>query len=254
MILQPAKSTCYLALFTITIVVVLLQIVPSMEHALPGPCDTSDPEICRAVNGCSWCEPNSYTILLDDSRCLPWSQCGGPLHLCELHANESDCISDLHDAGSSAEPSPCAWCSTEHRCVNRTRPPSKPAATGQCIGCDGAFDSGAAADACRVCGGACTGAYLAAADPLRCPCLGCDGRPFSGAAVDACGVCGGDNSSCSGAFTEEQSVGIGLSVSGNILISASLSIQKHAHNLNVAQVAAPPLLRRLSLSLPISQP
>jgi hypothetical protein len=225
-----------------------MYVVASAEQPPPDPCAADSLQSCKLINGCSWCLPLNTAPFADDNQCLPWRNCGGPSRLCELRTNRSLCEDNPPSANPSSSDRPCAWCATENRCVNLTGdpPPAHPPAAaggappGQCVGCDGAFDSGAAVDACRVCGGGCVGAYLAAADPARCPCVGCDGAPFSGAVVDRCGVCGGGNRSCAGAggFTEEQSLGIALAVSGNVLISASLSLQKHAHNLNTEQAGA----------------
>jgi len=103
---------------------------------------------------------------------------------------------------------------------------------GQCIGCDGRFDSGTVIDACGVCGGACVAPFVTL-DNALCWCLGCDGVPFSHAEVDICGICGGHNTTCAQfPFTAEQGIGIALSISGNFLISVSLNLQKYVHNQN----------------------
>lgn len=56
--------------------------------------------------------------------------------------------------------------------------------------------------------------------------------------VDSCGICGG---SCI-YISRQEAVGISLALGGNLLISVSLNMQKHAHNLNEASsvIATPP--------------
>lgn len=103
---------------------------------------------------------------------------------------------------------------------------------GQCIGCDGRFDSGVVKDACGICGGACVAPFVTVDNQL-CWCLGCDGVPFSDTKFDLCGVCGGSNNTCTQfPFTAQQGIGIVLSISGNFLISVSLNLQKYVHNMN----------------------
>ena len=98
------------------------------------------------------------------------------------------------------------------------------------MGCDGFFDSGTELDYCGVCGGKCVGEFI---DPANenCECLRCKGT------VDACGVCEGNNSTCLPLipFTQQELMGIALALSGNLLISASLNLQKYAHNRNQAE-------------------
>eukprot|EP00293_Proteomonas_sulcata_P006623 CAMPEP_0184329616 /NCGR_PEP_ID=MMETSP1049-20130417/144247_1 /TAXON_ID=77928 /ORGANISM="Proteomonas sulcata, Strain CCMP704" /LENGTH=467 /DNA_ID=CAMNT_0026651999 /DNA_START=27 /DNA_END=1430 /DNA_ORIENTATION=+ len=103
---------------------------------------------------------------------------------------------------------------------------------GQCIGCDGTFDSGVQVDACGVCGGACVEPFISLENKM-CTCLGCDSVPYSNKTVDLCGVCGGSNNTCTQfPFTQQQAVGITLALTGNVLISVSLNLQKYVHNEN----------------------
>jgi magnesium transporter len=98
------------------------------------------------------------------------------------------------------------------------------------MSCDGTFDSGAKLDYCGTCQGKCIGDFINPANKA-CECLRCNG------AVDACGVCGGNNSTCSQfiTFTRQELIGFTLALSGNVLISASLNLQKYAHNRNQAE-------------------
>jgi len=185
---------------------------------------------CFLRDGCAWCFEDGDRSS-SQKFCMAWQECGGPSSLCELRGNESTCNGKDGDPNKTSN---CRWCLTESRCVTGLWEGGNvsKADQGQCVGCDGEFDSGADFDVCEVCGGACVEPYIRTDNP-SCSCLGCDGTPFSGLVVDACGVCGGSNDSCTiYPFTFEQSIGVSLALSGNFVISLSLNLQKYTHNQN----------------------
>ena len=139
--------------------------------------------------------------------------------------DEASGLPSMMSGGSMKEIRNCAWCGMEQRCLNSSAAELK--SGGQCLGCDGRFDSGLKLDDCSICGGRCTGVLVSPDNP-NCGCLRCKG------VVDACGVCDGNNSTCLHfpSFTQQELSGIALALSGNILISASLNLQKYAHNKN----------------------
>ena len=213
---------------------------------------------CELRNGCSWCKGvgtswDAATMLWEgnETGCRRWQHCEGPSWLCELRQDYETCENPPHGTWNvlrddlvskdkkPPKQGPCRWCATEDRCVlsdGKDGPTPHHGGTdlGQCMGCDGKFDSGVVADLCGVCSGGCM-LPDASLDNPACKCLGCDLVPFSGRKVDVCGECGGDNSTCSlFPVTLEEKVGVILALSGNVIISASLNIQKYTHNLNQA--------------------
>jgi len=82
-------------------------------------------------------------------------------------------------------------------------------------------------------------------------CKGCDGTFDSAVKIDSCGTCGGTNSTCHGShaltFTRQEQIGIVLALSGNVLISVSLNMQKYAHNQNEARGVAKQSYLKLKL-------
>jgi drug/metabolite transporter (DMT)-like permease len=207
---------------------------------------------CGLRDGCSWCEGVGLmwneTIALwvgNETRCRPWQHCEGPFGLCELRQDVHKCESPVIASHAKMKPDEnprCVWCSTQNRCVSSDGSEGGLSAAGvkdceetdcgQCMGCDSHFDSGVEYDKCAVCGGGCVATDLHLENP-ECKCLGCDLMPFSGRKLDSCGVCGGDNSTCSlYPVTLEEKIGVILALSGNVVISVSLNIQKYTHNLN----------------------
>eukprot|EP00286_Rhodomonas_abbreviata_P017212 CAMPEP_0181331590 /NCGR_PEP_ID=MMETSP1101-20121128/24589_1 /TAXON_ID=46948 /ORGANISM="Rhodomonas abbreviata, Strain Caron Lab Isolate" /LENGTH=502 /DNA_ID=CAMNT_0023441073 /DNA_START=231 /DNA_END=1736 /DNA_ORIENTATION=+ len=189
---------------------------------------------CYARDGCSWCT----TVGSAKESCVPWQSCAGPVGRCELITTAQACGQKALRRQEGIEmqgDDSCKWCTMESRCVTTSHQLKELRTTpdlGQCVGCDGAFDSGVVLDACGRCGGACTPPFVTVENQL-CWCLGCDGVPFSHVRKDICGVCGGTNSTCTQfPFTAQQGIGIALALSGNFLISLSLNLQKYVHNLN----------------------
>eukprot|EP00288_Rhodomonas_lens_P016785 CAMPEP_0177705722 /NCGR_PEP_ID=MMETSP0484_2-20121128/8855_1 /TAXON_ID=354590 /ORGANISM="Rhodomonas lens, Strain RHODO" /LENGTH=569 /DNA_ID=CAMNT_0019217159 /DNA_START=241 /DNA_END=1950 /DNA_ORIENTATION=- len=189
----------------------------------------SNIQTCLGQNGCAWCKGAAGIA----DACRRWEECTGPGQLCELRKNETFCAAKLSRAEQTGKGA-CTWCPSEQRCVPAFSVPGQQSQ--QCRGCDGKFDSAALVDLCGTCGGECHDERIQHIDNkhLRCPCAGCDGIPNSGVAFDTCGVCGGNNRSCLG-FTDQEKIGIGLALGGNILISVSLNTQKYAHNQNAVQ-------------------
>lgn len=159
---------------------------------------------CVMQNGCSWCvqgmrrrdakstSPNPLKKSSGDgsAMCTDWRTCKAAGQ-CESR-NSTLC----QGVGGKKDGVECIWCDSEERCLQKE---ASVGAWGQCLGCDGVYDSGLIIDSCGICGGSCI--YL----------------------------------------SRQEAVGISLALSGNFLISISLNLQKHAHNLNEASsVSAQP--------------
>lgn len=143
--------------------------------------------------------------------CVPWQHCSGPpgplvssalaMRLsalnqvvsvpgrCELAQSALTCGKSANQMSLHAvKNESCGWCTMESRCVPRKKsallvPNVKSnlqdlsTDLGQCIGCDGRFDSGVVKDACGICGG-----KLALHRPPS-PSLNCDALPFNPSAL-----------------------------------------------------------------------
>lgn len=171
-------------------------------------------EKCRMENGCSWCVMGKRSGDRVGSSSVPSSS-----SLSSSASGKSPLKKKFGDGSS-------ALCSDWHACSSE----------GQC-------ESRNSSSSCTVGGGVGGGSEcIWCSQEERClpkaassgqgwgQCTGCDNVFDSGAMIDSCGICGG---SCI-YISKQEAVGISLALGGNLLISVSLNMQKHAHNLNEA--------------------
>jgi hypothetical protein len=171
-------------------------------------------EKCRMENGCSWC-----VIGKRGSADSSSSSSSGKSPLKKTFGD-----------GSSAMCSDWHACSSEGQCESRN-------SSSSCTG--GSVTGGGSSSECVWCSqeDRCLPKEASSGQGWG-QCTGCDNLFDSGAMIDSCGICGG---SCI-YISRQEAVGISLALGGNLLISVSLNMQKHAHNLNEASsvIATPP--------------
>ena len=173
-------------------------------------------EKCRMENGCSWCVIGKRGSASSSSSS---SSSSGKSPLKKTFGD-----------GSSAMCSDWHACSSEGQCESRN-------SISSCTG--GSVTGGGSSSECVWCTqeDRCLPKEASSGQGWG-QCTGCDNLFDSGAMIDSCGICGG---SCI-YISRQEAVGISLALGGNLLISVSLNMQKHAHNLNEASsvIATPP--------------